>query len=113
MSNATGGRLEGWEPQDGGDFPLPQIVDLAFDYRGNVTIVQVDGSEAVAFVFNREAGGASPHLDYYDEAGNGPFRLLYRDIRAIRFSGKDTASGKSWEAWQAKKRQTGDRSLFP
>jgi hypothetical protein len=29
--------------------------------------------------------------------------VRYRDIAAIRFSGKDTASGTSWEAWVAKK----------
>src|SRR5262249_5829162 len=45
--------LEGWEPQPGEELPLARIIDLAFDYRGNTTVVTVDGEELEGFVFNR------------------------------------------------------------
>jgi adenosylhomocysteine nucleosidase len=36
--------LEGWTPEIGPDLPLATVVDMAFDYRGNVSVVKLDGS---------------------------------------------------------------------
>jgi hypothetical protein len=30
---------------------------------------------------------------------NQKLRIAYADIAALSFTGKDTAAGKSWEAW--------------
>jgi len=38
-------------------------------------------------------------------------KVAYADIAALSFSGRDTAAGKSWEAWVKKyweKKSTGD-----
>ena len=32
--------LEGWAPEPDADLPLARIVELAFDYRGNTTVVK-------------------------------------------------------------------------
>ena len=95
--------LEGWVPEPGPDLPLARIVDLAFDYRGNTTVVRRDGTEIEGYVFNRNADVADPYLELFDGAGGGPHRLRYAEIRTIRFTGKDTAAGKSYAAWLARR----------
>jgi hypothetical protein len=44
-----------------------------------------------------------PYLEMFDAEGEGPHRLAYADIRTIHFTGKDTAAGKSYAAWLARK----------
>ncbi|MCH8086974.1 MAG: hypothetical protein IIC81_03880 [Chloroflexi bacterium] len=95
--------LEGWIPELGHDLSLGQVIDLAFDYRGNITIVKADGDEIVGYIFNRDSDVSEPYIEYFDKSGNGPFSLLYSEIGNIRFTGKDTAAGQSWEAWQKRK----------
>ena len=99
MAMAQERSLEGWAPELGEGLTLAQVIDLAFDYRGNVTVVRADGSEMVGYIFNRDAEASEPYIEMYDEAGDGPFRLLYSEVRNIRFTGKDTATGNSREAW--------------
>ena len=36
--------LEGWVPEMGHELPLERVIDLAFDYRGNTTVVKTDGT---------------------------------------------------------------------
>jgi len=109
--------LEGWAPAIGPDLPLATVVDLAFDYRGNITVVKADGAEIVGYVFNRDARGTEPRLQMFDEEGNGPIAIPYAQIRAIRFSGRDTAAGTSWKAWvdrrEAAKRAGGGGASDP
>lgn len=95
--------LEGWAPATGEEMTLERVVDLAFDYRGNVTIVKTDGGEVAGYVFNRSREAVEPFLQYFDEKGNGPFTLRYRDVKSIKFTGKDMAAGKSYEVWLKRK----------
>jgi len=91
--------LEGWVPEIGEFLTLAEVVDFAFDYRGNTTIVRADGAEVVGYIFNRDSTAPEPFVQYFDEAGQGPFTLPYREIATIKFTGKDTAAGNSWKAW--------------
>jgi hypothetical protein len=95
--------LEGWMPQIGEYLTLGEVVDFAFDYRGNVTIVRTDGTEVVGFVFNRSSLAPEPFIQLFDEKGDGPFTILYSEIATIKFTGKDTAAGGSWKAWLERK----------
>jgi hypothetical protein len=97
--------LEGWAPEPGPTLPLTRIVELAFDYRGNTTVVRTDGSELEGYVFNRNAEAPEPFLQMFDGSGNGPIRIPYRDIRSIRFTGKDPAAGNSYTAWLRRREQ--------
>ena len=83
--------LEGWAPEPDAELPLARIVELAFDYRGNTTVVRRDGTELYGYVFNRDA------------EGGGPYRIPFAEVRTIHFTGKDTAAGKSYAAWLARK----------
>ena len=95
--------LEGWTPEIGPYLTVEEVIDFAFDYRGNTTIVRTDGSEIVGYVFNRDRAAATPFIQFFDEAGDGPFTLPYRDVANIRFTGRDTAAGNSWKAWLERK----------
>jgi hypothetical protein len=95
--------LEGWEPEVGPDLPLARIIDLAFDYRGNTTVVKTDGREVHGYLFNRNADAPEPFIQMFDAAGAGPFKIPYAQIRTVRFTGKDTAAGNSYAAWLRRK----------
>ncbi len=95
--------LEGWVPQIGDYLTLAEVIDFAFDYRGNTTIVKTDGTEVVGYIFNRNTRVPEPFIQFFDEKGDGPFTLPYSAIASIRFTGKDTAAGNSWKAWLERK----------
>ena len=95
--------LEGWVPQINDYTSLREVVDFAFDYRGNTTVVKTDGKEVVGYIFNRDADAPEPFIQLFDEQGDGPFTIPYRDIATIKFTGKDTAAGNSWKAWVERK----------
>jgi hypothetical protein len=95
--------LEGWAPEPDAELPLAHLVDLAFDYRGNTTVVKRDGTDVVGYVFNRDAEAPVPYLEMFDADGGGPYRIPYAEVRTIYFTGRDTAAGKSYAAWLARK----------
>ncbi|HUM15494.1 MAG TPA: hypothetical protein VL086_07395 [Candidatus Nitrosotalea sp.] len=103
--------LEGWVPEIGQYLTLEEVVEFAFDYRGNTTIVKRDGSEIVGYIFNRNTYAKEPFLEYFDEGGEGPFTLRYCDLANVKFTGKDTAAGNSWKAWlERKEREKAERA---
>lgn len=82
---------------------LNEAIELAFDYRGDVTIELKKGGAITGYLFNREGKGADAWIDLFPADGSGTRRIRYDDIATVVFSGEDTASGKSWEHWAAKK----------
>ena len=91
--------LQGWVPDIGPYLTLEEVIEHAFDYRGNVTVVRRDGSELVGYLFNRDSSAPEPFVQLIDEDGNGPLRVRYGEVASVRFTGKDTAEGNSWKAW--------------
>ncbi|OLC16866.1 MAG: hypothetical protein AUH29_03890 [Candidatus Rokubacteria bacterium 13_1_40CM_69_27] len=96
--------LEGWSPTIGGGVTLHEVVDLAFDYRGDVTIVRSDGTEVIGYVYNRNRDVPEPFLQLFDPTG-ASHTFRYAEVRTVRFTGRDTAAGKSYEAWLRRKTQ--------
>lgn len=94
--------LEGWAPMPGEGITLDEIVERAFDYRGDVTVVLRDGREVVGYLYNRDRNAAEPYVEVLEPSGPS-VTLRYRDIRTIRFTGRDTAAGGSYEAWLRRK----------
>jgi hypothetical protein len=82
---------------------LAEAVEQAFDYRGDVTLELTAGGLVEGFVFNRQPAGPRPYLQVFPAREGGPREIPYSEIAAVAFTGRDTASGKSWEAWVAKK----------
>lgn len=95
--------LEGWVPELGEHLTLAEVIGLAFDYRGDTTVVKVDGTEVEGYIFNRNNDVPEPFIQMVDLAGNGPLKIPYSEIQNIKFTGKDTAAGNSWAAWLERK----------
>lgn len=95
--------LQGWLPDIGPYLTLAEVIEHAFDYRGNVTVVRKDGSELVGYLSNRDGSAPEPFVQVFDEEGNDPVRIPYADIVNILFTGKDPAEGNSWKAWLERK----------
>jgi hypothetical protein len=93
-----GRSLEGWSPVIGVDAALEEVVELAFDYRGDVTVTRADGSSVTGYVYNRDRWAAEPFLEMLDPGG-ASHRIRYAEVRGIAFTGKDAAAGRSYEAW--------------
>ena len=78
-------------------------IDKAFDYRGDVTLTMTNGSRIEGFLSNRDAKASPPRVQFFVKGQDAPQVIPYADIAAIAFTGKDTADGKSWDAWVSKK----------
>ena len=77
-------------------------IDKAFDYRGDVTMT-VRGEQVEGYLFNRDSHAVPPRVEVFVKGSEEPKIIPYADIESIAFTGKDTADGKSWAAWVAKK----------
>jgi len=97
------GSLEGRRFLPASVAELTEAIELAFDYRGDVTIELTSGERLEGYVFNRTSVGSAPALELFPTDAPSVRCILYSDIRSIAFTGEDTATGKSWESWVAKK----------
>jgi len=108
LPGATGVRhehLEGWIPAVAAEQDIRLALDKAFDYRGDVTITLKDGSSVEGYVFDRRSEG--PNLDdcairLFPNDGSPKRTVRYSEISRLKFTGRDTASGKGWESWVKK-----------
>lgn len=111
--------LEGWVPELVNETELREALEKAFDYRGDVTITRKDGATVEGYIFDRIAGAtlSSSFVRVLPKNGSGRLKIPYSEIAALAFTGRDTAAGKSWEAWVKKyweKKVAGaDASLVP
>jgi hypothetical protein len=99
---AAAGSLEGRLFRPASRAELAEAVELAFDYRGDVTL-ELSEETVVGYLFNRDATGPHPWIEVFPSDNPAPRRIAYQDILSIAFTGEDTANGKSWEAWVSKK----------
>jgi hypothetical protein len=97
-------KLEGWIPTLASDEEIRLALEKAFDYRGDVTITRKDGSKIEGYLFDRRTGATLKEsiVRLYPKSANEKVSIAYADIAALAFTGRDTAAGKSWEAWMKK-----------
>ena len=95
--------LEGrvFTPKSAGE--TAEAVELAFDYRGDVTLTLRAGESITGYIYNRQVRTGDSYLELYPADSPDVRRILYAEIATIAFTGEDTANGKSWEAWVSKK----------
>ena len=108
--------LEGWIPAISTESEVREALEKAFDYRGDVTITRKDGSKIEGYIFDRRTGASlrESAVRLYPKNSSEKVAVSYADIGALAFSGRDTAAGKSWEAWMKKyatKKAAGERDL--
>ena len=91
-----------WEPST--EQELREGLEKAFDYRGDVTITRKDGSSVEGYIFDRRVSDTLSEslIRLFPRGESTKVSILYSDIASLRFTGRDTAAGKSWEAWLKK-----------
>lgn len=97
------GSPEGRVFQPGSINELAEAVELAFDYRGDVTVSLKSGESISGYLFNRQVNGPDSYLEVFPSDSAETRRICYDQIATIAFTGEDTATGKSWETWVSKK----------
>ncbi len=109
-------QIEGWIPELASEAELCDALEKAFDYRGDVTITRKDGSRVEGYIFDRRNGAtlAASVVRLIPQNSRDKISIPYSDIAALAFSGRDTAAGKSWEAWVRKyweKKNAGEKGF--
>ena len=96
--------LEGWIPSLATEDEIRTALEKAFDYRGDITITLKSGDKIEGYLYDRKSGrtlsDSMARIMPKDEPGR--MNIAYSDIAALSFTGKDTAAGKSFEAWVKK-----------
>lgn len=96
--------LEGWIPTLASDAEISEALEKAFDYRGDVTLTLKDGRTIQGYVFDRRTGAtlADSAVRVIPANERAKVTVAYSDIAALAFTGRDTAAGKSFDAWVKK-----------
>ncbi|HEY5329946.1 MAG TPA: hypothetical protein VIJ79_08695 [Acidobacteriaceae bacterium] len=112
--------LEGSIPALASDAEIREALEKAFDYRGDITVTRKDGSTVEGYLYDRRTGKAledsvirlmpAPAAGQPHERVNIP----YADVAGLKFSGRDTAAGKTFDAWVKKyweKKAAGEKNI--
>jgi len=98
------------------DAELAEALEKAFDYRGDVTIKLKSGDAVEGYIFDRRTGPTLADSVVRLFPKNDPHKrtIAYSEIAGLAFTGRDTAAGKSWEAWLKKyweKKLAGEQNI--
>ena len=109
-------RLEGWIPELASEEDVRQALEKAFDYRGDVTVTRKNGSKIEGYVYDRRTGATltDSFVRIIPSTAREKLSIPYSDIAALKFSERDPAAGKSFEAWVKKyweKRAAGEKDI--
>jgi hypothetical protein len=96
--------VQGWVPQLATEEELRIALEKAFDYRGDVTLTLKENSKIEGYIFDRITGPSlsTSYVRVLPKDSTQKVKIAYADIAALAFTGRDTAVGKSWEAWVRK-----------
>ena len=84
---------------------LHHALQMSLDYRGDVTVTRRStGLEVEGYLFDRVRGATPADAVIRMIPANGGDRVTIPvdDIEQLRFSGRDTAAGRSFETWMKK-----------
>jgi len=109
-------RIEGWVPELASEADLRDALEKAFDYRGDVTITRRNGERIEGYIFDRRSAAtlADSVVRVIPQNSREKISIPYSDIAVLAFTGRDTAAGKSWEAWVRKyweKKAAGEKDI--
>jgi len=120
LENAPGfvhEQLEGYVPALASDTEIRDALEKAFDYRGDLTVTLKNGEKLEGYVFDRKSDGTTLSdcfVRMMPKNTSGKLKISYSDIAALAFTGRDTAAGKSFEAWVKKynaKKAAGEKNI--
>ena len=109
-------QLEGSMPPFATEDEIRQALENAFDFRGDVTITLKAGSKIEGYIFDRRSAPTIHQCSVrmIPKDSNEKLVVPYTEIAALTFTGRDTAAGKSWEAWLRKyweKKSAGEKNI--
>ncbi len=109
-------QLEGWIPALATDAEVRDALEKAFDYRGDITVTRKDGSKVDGYLFDRRTGAtlADSSIRLIPSNSKQRVSIAYADVAAVAFTGRDTAAGKTFEAWVRKyweKKAAGEKNI--
>jgi hypothetical protein len=109
-------QLEGWVPELASETEVREALEKAFDYRGDITVTRKDGTQVQGYLYDRRSAAtlAESLVRVMPSDGSGRVSIPYSDIAAIAFTGRDTAAGKTFEAWVKKyweKKAAGEKNI--
>ncbi|MFL6437145.1 MAG: hypothetical protein ACJ71Q_06165 [Terriglobales bacterium] len=109
-------RLEGWIPELAREEDIRQALEKAFDYRGDVSITCKDGRKLEGYLFDRRTGSTLSNsvVRIIPSSAREKLSIPYSEIAALKFSDRDPAAGKSFDAWVRKyweKRAAGEKNI--
>ena len=96
--------LQGWIPELATEADIRAVIEKAFDYRGDITVTRKDGSQITGYLFDRRIGKTlhDSVIRLMLAASKDRPAIPYSEVAGIAFTGRDTAAGKSYEAWVKK-----------
>ncbi|MEZ2345897.1 hypothetical protein [Terriglobus sp. RCC_193] len=98
--------LEGWIPVLATEAEVKDALEKAFDYRGDVTLTLKSGEVVEGYLYDRRHGKTLDDSLVRMMPSKGEDRsrrsIPYSEIAALNFSGRDTAAGKTFDAWVKK-----------
>jgi hypothetical protein len=109
-------QLEGWVPELASDAEVRDALEKAFDYRGDITVMRKDGSQVQGYLYDRRSGAtlADSVIRIMPSNQGGRLNIAYSDVAALAFTGRDTAAGKTFDAWVKKyweKKAAGEKNI--
>jgi hypothetical protein len=109
--------LQGCVPTMASDEEIREALEKAFDYRGDITIRKKDGLTVEGYAFDRRTGATLDTSEVrmlLPGSSRQKISIAYSEIAGLTFSGRDTAAGKSFEAWVKKyweKKAAGEKGI--
>jgi hypothetical protein len=108
--------LEGWLPSLATEAEVREALEKAFDYRGDVTITLKNGNKVEGYLFDRRSGNslADSFVRVIPAKEKTKVNVSYADVAGLAFTGRDTAAGKTFEAWVRKyweKKAAGEKNI--
>jgi len=100
--------LEGWIPALATESEIREALEKAFDYRGDINVTRRDGTVVEGYLYDRYNAATLEQSVIRlipvpkEGAPTERVNISYADVAALSFSGRDTAAGKTFDAWVKK-----------
>ena len=109
-------QLEGWIPAMASEIEVREALEKAFDYRGDVTVTKKDGVVIEGYLFDRRPAAtlADSYVRIIPVKDRTKVNVAYAEIARVAFTGRDTAAGRTFEAWVKnywEKKAAGERNI--
>ena len=102
--NLEGQRFQLTDPQE-----RHRVIDLAFDYRGDITLELESGECIEGYLFDRDLNASVPSIKIFPKGQASTKTIQCEQLIALVFSGEDTAFGKSWDDWLNKMKKVSQK----